>query len=91
MANRALTGPVNYPQIPELAQRGRARLQQFFVMLNDRLAHSQFVAGHSFSIADITTVVAVDFARVVKVKAGEQYAHLQRWRSEMARRSPMSL
>ena len=30
MANRALPGPVNYAQIPELAQRGLARVQQFF-------------------------------------------------------------
>lgn len=91
MANRALTGPVNYPQIPELAQRGLERLQRFFVMLNDRLVDNQFVAGHSFSIVDITAVVAVDFARVVKVKAGEQHPHLQRWRSEMAQRPSMSL
>lgn len=91
MANRAMTGPVNYPQIPELAQRGLARLRQFFTMLNERLADHQFVAGSSFSVADITAVVAVDFARVVKVKVGEQHPHLQRWRSEMAQRPPMSL
>ena len=30
MANRALTGPVNYAQIPELARRGLARVEQFF-------------------------------------------------------------
>ena len=34
MANRALPGQIDYPQIPELAQRGLARLQQFFGMLN---------------------------------------------------------
>ena len=91
MANRAMTGPVNYPQIPQLAQRGLARAQQFFILLNERLADSQFVAGSSFSVADITAVVAVDFARVVKVKASEQHPHLQRWRAEMAQRPAMSL
>jgi hypothetical protein len=30
-----------------------------------------FVAGGQFSVADITAVVAVDFARVVKFKPGE--------------------
>src|SRR5450830_1693552 len=34
MANRALPGPVNYPQIPALAERGIARLQQFLADLN---------------------------------------------------------
>ena len=91
MANRALPGPVDYRQIPELAQRGLSRLQQFFVTLNDRLAGSDFTATGRFSVADITAVVAVDFARVVKVKPGEQHPHLQRWRAAMAQRPSMSL
>jgi glutathione S-transferase len=91
MANRALTGPVDYPQIPELAKRGLARVQQFLVTLNDRLAGRDFIATERFSIADITAVVAVDFGRVVKIKPGEQHPHLQRWRSAMAQRPSMSL
>jgi glutathione S-transferase len=91
MANRALTGPVNYAQIPELAQRGLARLQQFFVTLNDRLDGRAFVASERFSIADITAVVAVDFARVVKIKPGEQHPHIVRWRAAMGERPSMAL
>ncbi|HEX2541364.1 MAG TPA: glutathione S-transferase [Caldimonas sp.] len=91
MADRALPGPVNYAQIPELAQRGLARLQRFFADLNERLAGRNFVAADRFSIADITAVVAVDFARVVRVKPGEQHPELQRWRAAMAERSSMSL
>ena len=91
MANRALPGPVNYAQIPELAQRGLARLQQFLVTLNDRLADREFIATGRFSIADITAVVGVDFARVVKVKPGEQHPHVLRWRAAMAERPAMSL
>jgi glutathione S-transferase len=91
MANRALPGPVDYPQIPALAERGLARVQRFFVHLNERLAGRDFVAGGRFSIADVTAVVAVDFARVVKVKPGEQHPHLLRWRAAMALRPSMSL
>lgn len=91
MANRALPGPVDYAQIPELAQRGLARLQKFFVTLDERLAGRDFIAADRFSIADITAVVAVDFARVVKVKPGEQHPHLQRWRLAMAQRPAMLL
>ena len=36
-------------------------------------------------------VVAVDFARVVKHKPGEQHPHLLRWRAAMAQRPSMSL
>ena len=91
MAHRALPGPVDYAQIPELAQRGLARVQQFFVTLNDRLNGRDFIAADRFSIADITALVAVDFARVVKVKPGEQHPHLQRWRAAMAQRPSSSL
>jgi len=91
MANRALPGPVDYPQIPELAQRGLAKLQQFFATLNDRLAGRDFIATDRFSVADITAVVAVDFGRVVKVKPDERHPHLQRWRLAMAQRPSMSL
>lgn len=91
MANRALPGPVDYPQISELAQRGLARVAQFFVTLNDRLAGRDFVATDRFSIADITAVVVVDFARIVKLKPGEQHPELLRWRAAMAQRPSMSL
>ena len=91
MASRALPGPVDYAQIPELAQRGLARVQQFFVTMNERLAGRDFIATERFSIADITAVVAVDFARVVKVKPGEQHPHLLRWRASMAQRPSMAL
>ena len=91
MANRALPGPVDYPQIPELAQRGLARVQAFFTVLNDRLAEHDFIAADRFSIADITAVVAADFARVVKIRPGEQHPHLLRWRAAMGQRAPMGL
>ena len=91
LANRALPGPMNHAQIPELAQRGLARLQQFLVTLNERLAEREFIATDRFSIADLTAVVAVDFARVVKVRPGEQHPHLLRWRARMAERPAMSL
>jgi glutathione S-transferase len=92
MVNRALPGPVDYPQIPALAERGRMRLQHFLAELNERLASRSFIAAEQFSIVDITTVVAVDFARVIKVRPDElQHPHLMRWRAAMAQRPSMVL
>ncbi len=90
MAGRALPGPVGYEQIPALAERGLARLQHFLVMLNERLAEREFIATDRFSVADITAVVAVDFARIVKVKPGDAHPHLLRWRAAMAQRASMA-
>ena len=91
MRDRALPGPVDYAQIPELAQRGLARLQQFFVALDAQLQGRETVAGDGFNGADITAVVAVDFARVVRVKPGEAQPNLLRWRAAMALRPSMAL
>ena len=83
MVNRALPGPVDYAQIPELAQRGLARVQQFMQMLDQHLEGRDFIAANQFSVADITAVVALDFARVVRVKPGEGHLNLRRWREGM--------
>ena len=91
MVNRALPGPVDYAQIPELRQRGVARLQQFLSSLDAHLARRDHVAASGFSIADITAVVVVDFARVVRVKPGDAHANLRRWREAMAQRPAFAL
>ena len=91
MVNRALSGPVDYPQIPELGQRGLARVQHFFVTINQQLAGCDFIAANQFSVADITAVVVVDFARVLRLKPAEELQNLLRWRSAMAQRPSMAL
>lgn len=91
MKQRALPGPNNYEQIPQLAERGVQRLQHFLRTLDDRLSQREYLASPRFSVADITAVVAVDFARVVKVKPGDEHPHLLRWRAAMAQRPSMSL
>ncbi len=91
MKDRALPGPVDYAQIPELAARGLARLQRFFETLESQLEGRETVVDGGFSLADITAVVAVDFARVVRIKPGEAHPNLRRWRAAMALRPSMSL
>jgi glutathione S-transferase len=91
MKNRALPGPADYPQIPELAERGLARVQRFLQTLDTRLDGRSFVATDRFSVADITAAVAVDFARIVRIKPGEAHPHLLRWRAALAERPSMAL
>lgn len=91
MAHRALPGPVDYEQIPELAQRGQARLKRFVEELESHLAGRDFIATGAFSLADITAVVMIDFARAAKVRPGEQHPNLLRWRAAMGQRAAMGL
>ncbi len=91
MQGRALTGPVDYEQIPALAERGLARLRHFFDTLDAHLSGRDHIATARFSIADISAVVVVDFARVVKITPRDDHAHLRRWREAMAVRPSFAL
>jgi glutathione S-transferase len=84
--NRALTGPVNFKQIPELAARGRERLELFMEVLDRRLAESAHVALDRFSLADIGAFVCVEFAGWIKLPVLEIRPNIQRWHDEISSR-----
>lgn len=90
-ANRAVTGPANFRQIPELAERGRERLQEFMDVLDQRLAESPYVALDRFTMADIGGYVCVDFANWVKLPVREQWLNIRRWFDEISRRPSASV
>lgn len=77
--NRALPGPVNFAQIPALAERGLERIGLFFDLLEDRLQESPFLACDHFTLADISAFVFTDFARVVRMKLPETHAAARAW------------
>ena len=79
MKDRALPGPVNFEQIPALAERGLLRIGLFFDLLEERLQASPYVALDYFTFADITTFVFVDFARVVKMRIPQHCPATQAW------------
>ena len=86
-AGRALPGrDGDVPQIPELADRGRASFARLLERLDTRLADSEFAAGPRFTVADITAFVTVEFAARAKLGIPEAYANLARWRAAVAAR-----
>jgi glutathione S-transferase len=86
LKGRAMPGPDNYEQIPALAERGRARVARFFEQMDARLAENEFVAGPRYSVADITTLVAIDFFRWIKMSIPETCNHLRRWHAQVSAR-----
>lgn len=91
MKGRALPGPLDLPQIPELAERGRKRVAAFFDLLDARLSETPWLAGEAFSMADITAFVFTDFARVVKMRPAEDHAATQDWLERMRARPSAAL
>jgi glutathione S-transferase len=68
------------PQVQALQSRGRQRLALFFEVLDRQLNDNEFVAGNHISVADITALCAVDFAKIrAETSVPEDYKNLRRW------------
>jgi len=83
MKGRALTGPHNYEQIPELADRGRLRVQRFLEEIDQIISTKPYVAGDQFSIADIDLLVFTEFAAWRKLGLPEGAANARRWHEDV--------
>ena len=90
MKGRALPGPVDYEQIPALAERGLAQVGHFFGKLESHLQDKDFIASNQFSIADITVAVTLDFAKVIKKRPTDEHPNIKRWRSALNDRPSFS-
>ena len=84
--NRAVSGPNAYTQIPELGERGLARISDFFTDMDAHFADNQFVLGDYFSVVDITAYITIDFAKWVKMRIPKECTHLKRWFDDMSAR-----
>lgn len=78
------------PQIPELAERGLLLARGFLDTLEQRLGESPFVAGPRFTVADITAIVCLDFARWVGLKAEAAHPTVAGWHRAMKARPSTS-
>jgi glutathione S-transferase len=85
--DRALSGAHPFAQIPALVERGRARTEIFFRELNEHLAQQRYVVGETFTMADITALVTVDFVGWIKFTIPEDHGHLKRWYDEVSQRA----
>ena len=59
---------------------------EFLSLLEEQLSTNTYIAGEEYSFADICLLVAVDFARVVKIRLNENYPNLQRWHKLVSER-----
>lgn len=87
----AITGPIRFDQIPQLAERGATRLKAFWPVLDARLSQSPFLAGERFSAADIDGFIVVGFASRLKLGPPEEMTHIHNWVSAIAARPSAGL
>lgn len=72
--------------VPEYGVAAGALAVSYLDVLETRLSESAYVAGDTFSVADITLLCALDFARVVKIRMSDQHINLQRWYADVSTR-----
>jgi glutathione S-transferase len=87
LKDRAIAGPHEYGQIPALIERSKLRIANFYADLNVRLAQVPFVAGDQFTVADMTALVAVDFAtKAIEMPMPSDHASIRRWYADVSSR-----
>ncbi len=91
MKDRAITGPYNYAQIPELGERGRTRAGRFLEALDGMIGDKPFFAGDALTAADIDAFIFVEFTKWIKLSPPEDAANLARWHGAMAARPSAAL
>jgi glutathione S-transferase len=91
MKDRALPGPVNYAQIPELGERGRERAQRFFGRLDAMIGDQPYVAGDAFTAADIDAFIFCEFSKWIKLEMPAELTNLKRWFDAVGQRDSAKL
>lgn len=86
MAGRALPGPDNFGQIPELAARGNARVALFYERLEQQVQGRRYLAIDQFSLADISGFVITEFAAQVGMPIPPDNSASLDWRARIAER-----
>jgi glutathione S-transferase len=74
------------PQVPAWAEANKPRIADFIILLDRELAGRPFVAGDTFSVADITGLVAVDFMKPAKLAVPDALVNLKRWHAAVSAR-----
>jgi glutathione S-transferase len=62
----------------------------YFDELNEHFSKSSYLVDDYFSIADITLLCSIDFARVVKIRVNEKHTHLLDWYERVSSRPSAS-
>ncbi len=74
------------PQVAAWGEANKPRVGQFLQFLDGELKARPFVAGASYSVADITAMIAIDFMRVSRLTVPDDLANVKRWYAEVSAR-----
>jgi glutathione S-transferase len=74
------------PQVPAWADANKPRIQEFIALLDRELAGRPFVTGDTFTVADITGLISVDFMKPAKLAVPDELKNIKRWHAAVSAR-----
>jgi glutathione S-transferase len=74
------------PQVPEWGQVCKESALKRMEWLDKELATREFIAGDRYTIADITTLVGIDFGRPSNIRIAPEQKNLTRWHQAVSSR-----
>jgi glutathione S-transferase len=74
------------PQVPDWGAANRPKALRAMGILDATLRERRFIAGDRFTVADITGLVALDFAKPARIAIPPELTHLNRWHETLAAR-----
>jgi glutathione S-transferase len=75
------------PQVLAWADANKQKVIDNLRVLNEQLARHTFVTGETYTIADITGQVAIDFMKVPRLTVPEDCPHVLRWHALVSARA----
>jgi glutathione S-transferase len=74
------------PQVAAWGEANKPRALEVMQVLDKELASRPYIAGDAYSVADITALVAMDFAKVARIQRPAELKNLERWHKQMSER-----
>ena len=74
------------PQLPDWAAANRPRALHAMTIVDETLSDRPFIAGDRFTVADVTGLVALDFAKPARILIPPELLHLNRWHAALKAR-----
>jgi glutathione S-transferase len=78
--------PLEVPQVAAWGEANKPKAQEMLKVLDEQLSSNRYIAGDTYSVADITALVAMDFMKVARVQRPEGLTNLERWYAEVSAR-----
>jgi len=83
-------GPLENYQNVEWGRRNRDMMFAGIQKLDDQLANNQYVAGPSYSLADITAICAIDLIKWLGIELPAECVNLSTWYNNLSERPSMA-